>query len=81
MSCFDTSMLREHNTAFVDQIHRMGMMVEELRKGEYRIHGEASLDETAKTVFKAARMADAQVRQLALAERSLEEAFLEAVNV
>ena len=72
--------LREHNSAFVDQIQRMGMMVEELRKGEYRIHGEASLEETAKTVFKAAQMADAQVRKLALAERSLEEAFLEAVR-
>ena len=72
--------LREHSTKFVDHVQRMGMMVEELRKGEYRIHGEASLEETAKTVFKAARMADAQVRQLALAERSLEEAFLEAVR-
>ncbi len=73
--------LREHSTKFVDHVQRMGMMVEELRRGEYRIHGEASLEDTAKTVFKAARMADAQVRRLALAERSLEEAFLEAVSV
>lgn len=73
--------LREHSEAFVDAIHKTGMMVEELRKGEYRIHGEQSLEEMAKCVFRAARESGAQVRHLALAQRSLEEAFLEAVNV
>jgi len=73
--------LREHNLEFVDNIQKMGMMVEELRKGEYRIYGDAKLDETARHVFDAARRANAQVRHLALAQRSLEEAFLEAVHV
>jgi ABC-2 type transport system ATP-binding protein len=73
--------LREHSLDFVDNIQRMGMVVEELRKGEYRIYGDAKLDETARHVFDAARRANAQVRHLALAQRSLEEAFLEAVHV
>ena len=72
--------LKEHNEAFVDLIQKQGMMVEELRKGEYRIHGEQSLEEMARAVFSAARDSGAQVRQLGLAQRSLEEAFLEAVN-
>ena len=55
-------------------------MVEELRKGELRIHGEQSLEEMTKAVFSAARDSGAQVRQLGLAQRSLEEAFLEAVG-
>jgi ABC-2 type transport system ATP-binding protein len=73
--------LREHNTDFVDHIQKLGMMVEELRRGEYRIYGDAQLDETARRVFDCARRAGAQVRHLALAQRSLEEAFLEAVHV
>jgi ABC-2 type transport system ATP-binding protein len=72
--------LREHSTEFVDAVHRTGMMVEELRKGEYRIYGDAHLDETAKRIFACARETGAQVRHLALAQRSLEEAFLEAVR-
>ncbi|HXH62308.1 MAG TPA: ABC transporter ATP-binding protein [Fimbriimonadaceae bacterium] len=73
--------LREHSLEFVDRIHAMGMMVEELQKGEYRIYGDARLDETARRVFQAARDSGSQVRHLALAQRSLEEAFLEAVHV
>ncbi len=73
--------LREHNLEFVDAIQKMGMMVEELRKGEYRIYSDTKLDETARQVFAAARRSNAQVRHLALAQRSLEEAFLEAVHV
>ncbi len=73
--------LREHNESFVDAVQKMGMMVEELRKGEYRIYSDTKLDETARHVFDAARRSNAQVRHLALAQRSLEEAFLEAVHV
>jgi ABC-2 type transport system ATP-binding protein len=73
--------LREHNLEFVDAIQKMGMMVEELRRGEYRIYSDTKLDETARHVFDAARRSRAQVRHLALAQRSLEEAFLEAVHV
>jgi ABC-2 type transport system ATP-binding protein len=73
--------LREHNEAFVDAVHKQGMMVEELHKGEYRIYGEGKLDETARRIFACAQETGAQVRHLALAQRSLEEAFLEAVRV
>jgi ABC-2 type transport system ATP-binding protein len=68
--------LREHNEAFVDAVHKQGMMVEELHKG-----GEGKLDETARRIFACAQETGAQVRHLALAQRSLEEAFLEAVRV
>lgn len=72
--------LRDHNEEFVAVIQKQNMMVEELRKGEYRIHGEQTLEEMTRAVFKAARETNAQIRQLGLAQRSLEEAFLEAVS-
>lgn len=73
--------LREHSEAFVDALQKKGLMVEELHKGEYRVYGEGKLDETAKRIFDCARATSSQVRHLALAQRSLEEAFLEAVRV
>ena len=72
--------LREPNDRFIEMITSGGFRVEMLPRGEYRIHGDASLQEVANSVFRAARDSGAQVRQLALAERSLEEAFMEVVR-
>ena len=73
--------LREPSPEFVGAVQAMGMTLEEIKRGEYRIFSETKLDETARRVFQAATQSGAQVRHLALAQRSLEEAFLEAVHV
>ncbi len=72
--------LREDSDEFVEAIKKFGMQVEPLKRGEYRIYGDVKLDETAQRVFQAARATGAQVRHLALAQRSLEDAFLEAIH-
>lgn len=72
--------LREDSALFVEAITKSGMQVEQLKRGEYRIYGDSKLDETAQRVFAAAKSSGAQVRHLAIAQRSLEDAFLEAIH-
>lgn len=72
--------LRDDSQEFVEAVMRGGMAIERLKHAEYRIYSDSKLDETAKNVFLAAQTANAQVRHLSMAQRSLEDAFLEAIH-
>lgn len=72
--------LREVSPAFVKAMEAKGATVSQLRFTSYRIQVPGSQEEVAGLALAAAQEAGAQIRGLALAERSLEEAFLEAVT-
>ncbi|MCH7904427.1 MAG: ABC transporter ATP-binding protein [Armatimonadetes bacterium] len=72
--------LKEDSPDFVTAVQARGLGIELNKRHEYRIHGDGTLDEIAKLVFEAARETGVQVRQLGVAQRSLEEAFLEAIS-
>ena len=66
---------------FISAAQRMGAAVEDLGHATYRVKTERTPEETGRLVFQAAREAHIQVRGLALAERSLEDAFLDVLGV
>lgn len=73
--------LREESPSFAEAVKGFGLqIVGQPRANEFRLQGSGTLDEVAKQVLSAARASSAQVRSLQLAERSLEEAFLEVIN-
>lgn len=71
--------LREPSPAFVQVLQRMGASVMPPKFSTYRVTYPGLPEEVAKVVFTAAREAGAQVRGFSLAQRSLEEAFLEVI--
>ncbi|MDI9635576.1 ABC transporter ATP-binding protein [Kamptonema cortianum] len=72
--------LRESSGAFILAAAEKGLKLLETRNGVLRLQGEGTEEEVAAQVFAAAAAAGTQIRGLTRAERSLEEAFLEAVN-
>lgn len=73
--------LREESPEFATEVVKLGLLVvEQRRPNEFRLQGSGTLDEVTKQVLSAARLSGAQVRSLQLAERSLEEAFLEVIS-
>jgi ABC-2 type transport system ATP-binding protein len=72
--------LKDTSEPFVQAVRNMGGSVLEQRTFEYRLQFPGTHEENAKLILNAANEAGAQVRSLRLAERSLEEAFLEAVG-
>lgn len=72
--------LREANDQFVATLAWRGAKVLETHAHRVRIQSGLTYAETHKMVLQAARDAGAQVRGFVPAERSLEEAFLEAVG-
>ena len=72
--------LREPSPQFAHAIQQRGASVSPPKGTTYRIQASGSPQEVAKLVLAAAREAGAQVRGFSLAQRSLEEAFLEAVK-
>lgn len=72
--------LREDVAGFPVAVQEQGLQVIESRQGKYRVQGDGNVYEVAAQVFAASRTSGAQVRSLLVAQRSLEEAFLEAVS-
>lgn len=72
--------LREPNTKFLDGLDARGLRLLETRMHSYRIQGTGSPEDVCRTVMALARDSGAQVRGFQLAERTLEEAFLETIN-
>ncbi|MBX3118399.1 MAG: ABC transporter ATP-binding protein [Fimbriimonadaceae bacterium] len=73
--------LREESGAWVNAIAMLGGQLLSVSHQTYRIQAPGTPDEIAKLVFEAARQTNTQVRGFRVAQRSLEEAFLQAVNV
>lgn len=72
--------LRLENDQFEEHAAGLGLQVL-MREGyRYRLQGPGDVPDTSKRILQAARNSDSQVRFLALAQRSLEDAFLEAVD-
>jgi len=72
--------LRDASYAFVDAMEARGATVTPLKFTTYRVQMPGRPEEAMPVVLAAAQEAGAQVRGFALAERSLEEAFLQAVG-
>jgi ABC-2 type transport system ATP-binding protein len=73
--------LREMSDEFERSIAEMGLELIFRERTTYRIKGPGSPFDTEIVVFSAARRAGAQVRGFGLAERTLEEAFLDILGV
>ncbi|AIE85677.1 ABC transporter ATP-binding protein [Fimbriimonas ginsengisoli] len=71
--------LREVSPEFVKTMRERGANVELLKFTTYRVQLPGLPEEVARNVIEGALKSRAQVRGLTLAERSLEEAFLDAV--
>jgi hypothetical protein len=72
--------LREHSEGFLIEAHKRGLELTQRKGMEYRLQGHGTPAEVSRLIFDAARAGGAQIRSLAIAERTLEEAFLEAVH-
>lgn len=72
--------LREANAAFVNAVVMLGAELIDAQHQTYRIKAPGTPDQVAKLAFQAARQTGAQIRGFNVAERSLEEAFLQAVG-
>jgi ABC-2 type transport system ATP-binding protein len=72
--------LKEPNERFIAVLQSRGAEVEVSRTLAIRVQANRPHDETHRLVLECAREAGAQVRGFQRAERSLEEAFLEAVR-
>ncbi len=72
--------LREPNVMFPEAAARKGLELVSEHRGVYRIKGVGSHDAIQRAAMVAASEVGAQVRGYTAAERSLEEAFIEAVT-
>ena len=72
--------LREASPAFVTALQARGAAVAPPKFTTYRVHLPGRPEDVVKVVLSAAREAGAQVRGFAIAERSLEEAFLDTIS-
>lgn len=72
--------LREANAAFVNEAVILGAQLISVKSQSYRLQTAGTPDQAARLVFEAARKSGAQIRGFDIAERSLEEAFLEVVH-
>lgn len=72
--------LREDNDAFPVALSQKGVDVQKREVYTYRVQSAASQHELRLMIQRAAKESGAQVRGMMVAQRSLEEAFLEAVT-
>ena len=72
--------LKEPNGAFIMKAAEAGMQLVEAKGPKYRLIGFPSLEQTSKTVYEVAKAAGCQIRGIAPAQKSLEEAFLEVIH-
>jgi ABC-2 type transport system ATP-binding protein len=72
--------LREASPKFVQYLEDEGLLVMATRPNTYRISTDRSPEAMMQIVFRAATATDAQVRGFQVAERTLEEIFMEAIE-
>lgn len=72
--------LRDSSEGFLAKVREAGAAAAEMKHGTYRVQIAGSRQQAIETVLTAAKESGAQVRGVKLAERSLEEAFLEAIQ-
>jgi ABC-2 type transport system ATP-binding protein len=72
--------LRDSSEAFAEAIRRRGGALEAIGSLTYRVTAPGSQEEVTQLVFHAAAESSSQIRGYRLAERTLEEAFLDAVS-
>lgn len=72
--------LREASALFVNTIALKGAKLLDVKRTTYRIQAPGTPEDVAKLALAAAKESGAQVRGFEVAERTLEEAFLEAVS-
>lgn len=72
--------LRDTSTAFVKAMQAKGASVMPPKRTTYRIQLPGLPEDVAKIAMQAARETGAQIRGFVVAERSLEDAFLEAIS-
>ncbi|CAN5541466.1 ABC transporter ATP-binding protein [soil metagenome] len=72
--------LKEASPAFVEALMAKGAMVYPPKVTTYRVQTEGTSEQISKLVFGVAKDVGAQVRGFTVAERSLEDAFLEVLD-
>ncbi|MCB0826853.1 MAG: ABC transporter ATP-binding protein [Armatimonadetes bacterium] len=72
--------LRETSGEFLMRADQLGLRLLHTKGSVYRLQGEGTRLENCRSVYEAAKRSQSQVRAVRLAERSLEEAFLEVVG-
>ena len=72
--------LREASGAFVEAATAWGLELLQTKHLSYRFKGPGTPEEMLRQLFQIAAGTGAQIRGYAVAERSLEDAFLEAVH-
>ncbi|MDR3690538.1 MAG: ABC transporter ATP-binding protein [Fimbriimonas sp.] len=72
--------LRENSPRFVQAMMDKGAVVQPPKRSTYRIQMPGLPEEIAKIAMQAAKESGAQIRGYIVAERSLEDAFLEAIS-
>jgi len=72
--------LREKSDSFLSAVRAKGASAAEMKHATYRVQVAGTRDNAMNLILSAAKEAGAQVRGIRLAERSLEEAFLEAIQ-
>jgi ABC-2 type transport system ATP-binding protein len=72
--------LKEASDAFAERVGLAGGEILSHKGYNYRIQGQVSHQELVALIFKSAQETGNQIRGMAIAERSLEEAFLQAVH-
>ena len=72
--------LREASEAFLAKVREKGANAASTTRTTYRVQVAGTRENAIATVLQAANETNAQVRGVKLAERSLEEAFLEAIQ-
>jgi ABC-2 type transport system ATP-binding protein len=72
--------LREPSGAWLNEVLSSGAKLLHSKGFTYRIQAEGAPTEVARMVFNAALKTEAQVRGFKVAERSLEDAFMEAIQ-
>jgi ABC-2 type transport system ATP-binding protein len=72
--------LRERSDTFLSKVREKGANAAEMKHATYRVQVAGTRDNAMNLILSAAKETGAQVRGIRLAERSLEEAFLEAIQ-
>lgn len=72
--------LREANENFIEAAAKRGLETISVHRGVYRMKGDGAHEKIQRAAMEAAKETGAQVRGYVAAERSLEEAFIQAVT-
>lgn len=72
--------LREPNSFFIEKLQAAGIQLIEARPYVYRVQAPGTPEKLAPIALRTAKETGAQIRGLKLAERTLEEAFLSALE-